>query len=1203
MPAAPLPASPVAPATGPTRLRVLLTMIPSPSRLYRGSRLASLCCLLSWILPVVAFAAEPIDIKIPDGWKRPPAGPLSTSEGIIWYRAVVVPPAAWDGEACEIFVEAVDDARQVFVNGQAVGMLGTFPPEYRSGLGQSLRFAIPPGTLQAGEPNVVSIRVFHYHGRLGFNVAAPVLFGPDAAIRMAGDWEGIAEDDAQFGRLSARFDIPEDRWFREPIEIEAAEKELKRLADDAGPLSPQDALAKLRTMDDLQVDLVLADPVIGQPLSMKWDHRGRMWLVEYLQYPDPAGLTAVSRDQFLRTVWDRTPQPPPNHFPGADRISVHEDTNGDGVYDSHHVFVEGLSLATSIALDRDGVWVLNPPHLLFYPDRDGDGVADGDPEVHLEGFGLEDSHSVVNSLRWGPDGWLYATQGSTVSAEVRRYGSDDEPIRSIGQLVWRYHPKRRIYEIFSEGGGNAFGVEFDDRGRVFSGHNGGDTRGFHYEPGAYFRKGFGKHGELSNPYAFGFFEAMGHHRAERFTHTFVIQQSESLPARFRDHLFGVEPLQGRVMISRMERDGATFRTTDIGPGLWSDGDSWFRPVDIQEGPDGALYIADFYEQRIDHASHSQGRIHRESGRVYRLRGADASVEFSLPAPDDLAGWLDKFDSPIRWQRETAVRRVIELADESTWPLLARHLIYSSQSTNLSEAAILGRLWALGQLRPLDEPIAAALLEHPLASVRRWTIRFLGQAGEVSPSIAQRLTRIAATEPDEEVRVQLAATARGLDVTPALELVDALIVHPQAAQDNRLPLMVWWAIESQISQSPEQVVRWWTERSTRWQQEIVRRDLAERMMRRFAATGNRRDLLFCAELLRAAPDGAAAETLLTGFEAAYRGRSLAGLPNELVEAMAATGGGSLPLRVRRGDSPAIDEAITFALDAKRPAAERIEYLEMLGDVRPAAALDPLTGLAVVDDLPDPIRIAALAALQGYGDPRIAARVLDVLQHLSPPSREAALNLVASRPVWTRDLLDRVERGTVDPESITDASLRKLHLHRDEEIREAIRRHWGEISGATTAQMEADIDRFRESIAAGIGNPRVGKTLFGTHCGTCHRLFNEGGQSGPDLTSYQRQDVRGMITHIVNPSLEIREGFENHLVLTDDGRAVNGLIVDSDRQVIVLRDASGQTRTIPRDEILESAVVKQSLMPEGLLTPLNDQQIRDLFAYLRSPQPIP
>src|SRR4029453_10323465 len=191
---------------------------------------------------------------------------------------------------------------------------------------------------------------------------------------------------------------------------------------------------------------------------------------------------------------------------------------------------------------RGGLWVLNPPYLLFYPDADGDDVPDGDPVVYLEGFGIEDSHSITNTLRFGPDGWLYATQGSTVTGDVKRPGDKSPPIHSMGQLVWRYHPELKKYEIFAEGGGNTFGVEIDEKGRVFSGHNGGNTRGFHYVQGGYLQKGFGKHGELSNPYAFGYFEAMAHNQVLRFTHTFVIYDGGALPEKYNGRLFGVAPL-------------------------------------------------------------------------------------------------------------------------------------------------------------------------------------------------------------------------------------------------------------------------------------------------------------------------------------------------------------------------------------------------------------------------------------------------------------------------------------------------------------------------------------------------------------------------------------------------------------------------------------------------------------------------------------
>ncbi|MFY8199986.1 MAG: PVC-type heme-binding CxxCH protein, partial [Pirellula staleyi] len=293
-----------------------------------------------------------------------------------------------------------------------------------------------------------------------------------------------------------------------------------------GPaLSPAESSQLFSVSDQSVWKLLLAEPTIEQPLSATFDSRGRLWVVEYRQYPEPEGLKALSRDNFWRIVYDRMPLPPGHGGArGADRITIHEDQNGDGSFETHSTFVDGLNIATSVVPTSKGAWVLNPPYLLFFQDEDGDSQADGPPEVHLEGFGLEDTHSVVNSLCMGPDGWLYAAQGSTVTGAVKNYGSSELPIKTLGQAIWRYHPQSRKYEVFAEGGGNAFGVAMNDSGEIFSGHNGGDTRGFHYYQGGYYRKGFTKHGSLSNPNAFGYLNPMAHPPIQRFTHTMLMME-------------------------------------------------------------------------------------------------------------------------------------------------------------------------------------------------------------------------------------------------------------------------------------------------------------------------------------------------------------------------------------------------------------------------------------------------------------------------------------------------------------------------------------------------------------------------------------------------------------------------------------------------------------------------------------------------------
>src|SRR5919201_1026420 len=196
--------------------------------------------------------------------------------------------------------------------------------------------------------------------------------------------------------------------------------------------TPEEAVKRMRLPEGFSAKLVACEPMIRQPLSISFDEKGRLWVLQYLQYPNPAGLKPVKQDQYLRTVYDRVPEPPPKGPKGADRLTILEpDPDRPGRLRAKD-FVSGLNLATGFAFGHGGVFVLQAPYLLFYPDRDGDDVPDGEPGVLLSGFGLEDASSVANSLTWGPDGWLYGCQGSTVTADVRGV--------RFQQGVWRYHP-------------------------------------------------------------------------------------------------------------------------------------------------------------------------------------------------------------------------------------------------------------------------------------------------------------------------------------------------------------------------------------------------------------------------------------------------------------------------------------------------------------------------------------------------------------------------------------------------------------------------------------------------------------------------------------------------------------------------------------------------------------------------------------------
>lgn len=964
-------------------------------------------------------------------------------------------------------------------------------------------------------------------------------------------------------------------------------------ADD-GPLSPAEAATRFVIHEDLELDQVLAEPIVRQPVSLNFDERGRMWVVQYIQYPSPAGLTLVSRDKFWRAVYDKVPLPPPRGERGLDKITIHEDTDGDGTFDSHKTFVEGLNIATACVKGRGGVWVLNPPYLLFYPDADNDDVPDGDPIVHLEGFGLEDTHSVVNSLRWGPDGWLYAAQGSTVTGHVKRSGIDKQPVVSMGQLIWRYHPETKRYEVFAEGGGNAFGVEIDSKGRIFSGHNGGDTRGFHYVQGAYLQKGFTKHGPLSNPFAFGYFAAMKHHNVPRFTHTFLVYDGNALPERYRGKLFGVAPLLSHVVYSEIEPDGSSFRTKDLGHPVTT-GDNWFRPVDIKAGPDGALYIADWYDRQTNHYRNHEGQIDKSNGRIYRLRakGAKPQAAFDLgklPTPELVA----LLEHPNKWHRQTALRILGDRKDATIIPALRGAI-----AGNSGQAA-LEFLWALNLCGGLSEDAAAGLVEHADPYVRLWAVRLLGDARNVSERTALKLARRARVEPNVEVRSQLASTARRLPAEFGLAIVADLTLHEEDADDIHLPLLLWWAIEARCEADRDSVLTLFSD-SELWKRRMVALHILPRLMQRFAATGHRKDLLVCARLLQLAPDKESAAQLMKGFEDAFKGRTLTGVPEELARALEQTGGGSEVLAVRRGQPEAVEKGLKLIGDSKAEPGRREQLIRAFGEVHEPRSIPVL--LAVVKDSRDEgLKMAALTSLAAYDDPAIGSEVLRAWSALTDDVKQVAVSILGSRKAWALELLTAVNTSRVDRSAISADVVRRMTVYRDDRIAQLIARHFGSVEGATTAQMQREIERLAKVIRSETGDPYVGKKLFTAQCAKCHTFFGQGGQIGPDLTSYKRDDLDNMLLSIVNPSAEIREGFETLLVVTDDGRTASGFLVDRDSQVLVLRSAEGQTVTIPQQEIEETLPQKKSLMPEGLLKDLTDQQVRNLFAYLRSTQPL-
>lgn len=971
----------------------------------------------------------------------------------------------------------------------------------------------------------------------------------------------------------------------------------------------------LLVVDDLRLDLLLREPTVANPLYLTFDERGRLWVVQYRQYPWPAGLKLLSRDSVWRNVYDPPFAPPPPHasdspFRGLDTITIHEDTDGDGRFDQHKTFLDGLNFATAALPGRGGVFVMNPPYLLFYADRDRDDRPDSlTPRVLLSGFGIEDSHSIANSLRWGPDGWIYAAQGSTVSGSVVTHAADgsrpaDAPVvHSLGQNIWRYHPERHQYEIFAEGGGNAFGVEIDQQAHVFSGHNGGDTRGFHYVQGGYWQKNFGKHGQLSNPYAFDYHQPMRHHPVVRFTHTFTLYEADQLPGRYHGLLFGVNPVEHTVVVSRMEPDGSSRRTSDLGIAVQpGEGDRarWFTPVDIQAGPDGALYVADWYSVQPNHYRNHEGQTNPDLGRIYRLRGPDQRpvAAFDMAAESSAALIDGYLFHPQRWYRETARRLLGDRRD----PAVRDRLVELMQTRSGQQA--LEAFWALHVSGGLDAALRDDCLSHDSPLVRRAALHLLGDEPEAARASVAKLVTMAREEPDVEVRCQLAATAKRLDASVAVPVVFALAARAGDAADIYLPKTVWWSLEAHADDHG-QVLRA-LERSDAWESPFRAGGLLlhQNLMRRYALSGSDGDLRMAARLMGIAPTPERRAELVQAFAMAYEGRPLPTLPEELARQLERVEGPfALLVAVRRGNGPSVDVALAQARDPQVAPEQRIALLQALADTQasPDKTLALLRELLAAD-APARLKSTAIAACGRFSRPDIGPQLLSAYATLPAECQEVVIQTLASRQEWAANLIEAIAGGQIDRQRLDDETVSRLRRHEAPEIQQRLAEWFPQVE-LSVSQREARLEALETIVRSGQGAPLTGRELFHgkAGCGKCHRLFTQGADIGPDLTAYNRSNLRQMLLAVAHPSAEIREGFGSVTVATSDGRVLSGLKLEDSEQLVIVRGTDGVDQRIPREEVEELTPNTRSLMPEGLLDGLSDEEIRHLFAYLSSTTP--
>jgi putative membrane-bound dehydrogenase-like protein len=982
---------------------------------------------------------------------------------------------------------------------------------------------------------------------------------------------------------------------------------------------PSEAARRMTVAEGLEVELFAAEPLVRQPVAIEFDDAGRLWVIQYLQYPNPSGLKRAKVDRYSRTTYDQVPEPPPRGPKGADRITILEDTDGDGRADSTKDFVSDLNLASGLAFGHGGVFVLQVPYLLFYPDRNRDDQPDGDPEVLLSGFGMEDAHSVANSLCWGPDGWLYGCQGSTVTAHVRGI--------EFQQGVWRYHPITRRFELFCEGGGNSWGLDFDDHGNLFYSTNYGGYAMLHGVQGGYYWKQFGKHGALHNPHAYGYFDHVQHAglHGGHVTVGGIIYQGDSLPSEFRGKYIAADLLGHAAYWHELTPRGSTFSARHAGDLLLAN-DTWFAPSDVTMGPDGAIYICDWHDARTGHPD-PDADWDRTNGRIYRIaaRGQSPQARASTPklaelSSSELVAYLGDTND---WVVRKARRLLADRRDAQAAPLL-RPLVLQNTDAHLALEA----LWALYVSAGLDDELAGKLLEHPSADVRWWTIRLLGDDRNVSRVRLAQMAARAASDPSVAVRSQLASTAQRLPADQALAIIAPLLCRDEDQRDPFIPLLLWWAVERHALDARGALLNLVTQKEN-WKRPLVHDTILPRLVRRYAAEASEAGYLACARLLAAARsddrrqlltaldeglgdrssrEGGSAGTLFANLAtvsaekppAAHR--AIQDIPAQLADELDrlwtpdTTDVTLIRLGMRLGKPAAQSRAVAIAGDEKQSSDTRARAVQLLGELGGPSSVDVLLALVSASDAR--MQLAAVEALGRFDDDRIGESLLRAYAAMPPALRTKTCDVLLGRKAGAARLLAAVGRGQIDAKEVPLDALRLVALHQEPDLDALVKKHWGSIKAGTPEERLAEMRRINNDLRAGPGDPRAGKQLYATHCGTCHRLFGEGNQIGPELTHANRKNLDELLATIVNPSAMIRKEYLSYQVHTTDGRVLNGLIAEQSPSRITLLGAKNERTQIERDQIESLDESPTSLMPDNLLQPLKPQELRDLFSYLQS-----
>ena len=979
---------------------------------------------------------------------------------------------------------------------------------------------------------------------------------------------------------------------------------------DGPPYSPEKARGLIGLPEGFRVELAAAEPNVVDPVAMTFDEEGRIYAVEMRDYP----LDSQPRGQIKRL----------------------EDADGDGYYETSTVFADGLNFPNGVMRWRDGILVTAAPDILYLEDSNGDGRADI-RRVVLTGFAATNPQLRVNGLRYGVDNWVYANYPRVIQPRkfVKEFGDPGVALRfpqhpetgpaDIRAEDIRFRPDAARIEAL--GNASQYGNSFDDWGNRFTVWNNDyvrylvvESRYLKQNPYLAVGKAYDSPSGLDHSApVYPITENPLHIHDSQIGHFtsacgLSVYTGGTYPEGFQNNTFNCEPVHNLVRRSIIEPKGAGFAAKPAYDGreFMASKDSWFRPVFTTTGPDGSLYIVDYYRFTVEHPEFVPPELSKEIefnskhqlGRIYRVVHESSKP---WPRPNLLkastAELVDNLRHANQWWRMESQRLLMDRADAgAVEPLLM--LLGKTESP----ATRIHALWSLDGLGLLSNELAVGALSDPHPAVRRQAIR-LAENRLPNAALQKELLRLV-DDPDPHVQFQLALTVALRHSDFAAEQVFR-VLREIALGHIEDP---WFRI-AVLTSAAENAGRWF-------------RTLVESPGFAAAASEGKQDFLRRATaIVGARHDDAEITAVLTriqngrGAEATWwRKAGLEGLGDGLSQGS----GGGLRLakgqpillsllsesspeiglaalrvagRIQLDDSAALRRLIArnsgLARDEQADLAGREYAVGVLGLAPPGTTLETLTAL-LVPQQPEDIRRAAALALARSSSDGVAGIFVENWRSLSAPMREIASGWFFADRARLPVLLDAMEAGRIQPWSLGSARIRQLRNYPDEPIKQ---RALALLEQAQGEDRQAVYDRYLPSLRL-TGSIARGKQIFQDACSDCHKVGDQGHEVGPDLMSVTTRYKEVLLADILMPNQAVETGYEEYLVETADGQSLSGVIAKQTPTTLTIRRAKGEEDTVLRKNVTKMHSLSVSPMPEDLEQTVDQQGMADLIAYVKS-----